>query len=406
MKVLIAGGGGYIGSNIAWYLLKGGHVPVVLDNWSASNYEGIAGIDSISAEANRCRSATTAFEHFKFDAVIFSVAPPPVARPMASKAEQVFPATLGSGVVLSELCAKHGVKRVILLSSGRVYGDTPEEGVSEDAPLRPLDLQARADACNEQVFQAYGEQETFSLTILRLFNVAGAGFGGKYSERHHPERHVIPALLSAQASGKKFVIWGDGLATSDGTAVRDFVHVQDVAEAVRLNLEKPLNKKTDIFNVASHKGYSVKEVIEVVESLTDKEVAFECRPDSALRAACRVGDNTRILKALGWEPRYSLIQDIIASQWEALKQTLAEADSQEDEEAALAESAELFGEIAVKLGFITQDDIKKALAVQKKDIAQGKPHRLIGLVMLEEGMIDNAQLIELLRYYDQGADNV
>jgi len=400
MKILIAGGGGYIGSNIAWYLLKGGHVPVVLDNWSAEVSEAISGIDVVPGDAGVMTSAKTAFEHFQFDAMIYAIAPSPVARPLSYKAEQVFPDSVGSAVVLSKLCCDFNVNRIILLSSSSVYGETSEEGAAEDAPLEPLNIIGQAELCNERIFQGYADQGAFSLSILRIFNVAGASFDGKHGEYHNPERHIIPSLLNVIKSDTMFKLWGDKLPTPDGTAVRDFVHVQDVSEAVRLNLEKPFSRKTSIYNICSGCGFSVKQIIKEAEEFTSTEVPVEVMPDSSPRAAFRVGKNTKISNELGWEPKYSSIDEMLRSQWE---EKSAGSDKKKLHESPLYESAssELFGEIAIKLGFISKKEVKEALMIQQKDIKAGKPHRLIGLVMLEEGMIDNGQLIELLRYYEQ-----
>jgi UDP-glucose 4-epimerase len=400
MKVLVAGGGGYIGSHCAWYLRRGGHVPLVLDNWNGGRADRVAGLDVVTADADDRARARAAFEHFKFDALVFAVAPHPMPRPARALPEHLCPALLGSGVVLSELCTRFEVGRVVLLSTGHVYGETPPQGAEESAPVRPVCLEGEASVCLEGIFGCYASRGSFSLTTLRLFRVAGAEPERDNGEEHLPERHAIPQCLYALLNGRRFTLWGPSLPTPDGTAVRDFVHVLDVAEAVRLSLEQPSPPPAAVYNVCTGRGTSVREVMAEAERVANRTLIVEPGGAGGEPAAWRVGRRDTIHDALGWEPRHSTLAEIVGSQWEfLLARSRTRQDARENGTAGSG-SAELIGEVAVKLGFVRPEDVTRALAIQEEDARAGRPRRLLGLVMLEAGIISNAQLIEILRYYD------
>ncbi len=401
MKVLIAGGGGYIGSHCAWYLVRGGHVPVVLDNWTGGRADRVEGMDVVTADADDRSKARIAFEHFKFDALLFSVAPRPVPRPARQLPEQLCPTLLGSGVVLAELCARFGVQKVIVLSSGAVYGQTDPAGVSEEAPQSPCCLPGEVAVSLERVFRCYAGYEAFALTVLRLFNVAGAEPEGTIGEERFAERHLIPTCLKALRDGSPFTLWGDNLPTPDGSAVRDFVHVLDVAEAVRLSLERPSPPRLAVYNVCSGTGRSVREILAAGEAVAQRTLTVEAGGPRENQVAWRVGSPRRIREELGWEQRHSSLEEILQTQWVFLQARGGEDAPAQKTAPGEASSAELFGEVAVKLGFVGPQDVKRALAIQREDAKASKPRRLLGLVMLEEGIITNAQLIEILRYYEK-----
>ncbi len=400
MKVLIAGGGGYIGSHIAWYLVKAGHKPVVMDNWSSGRPERVDGIDLSTAEAQERPKARAAFEHFAFDAAVFAVAPPLEARPQRLRASKMIPACVGGAVVLGELCARFGVANVVVLSSGAVYGATGLDGVPEDAPERPECLRGDVDLCMERIFGGYAAEGAFGLHVLRLFNVAGASPDGGNGEAHDPERHLVPVAIRALLKGVRLPVWGAHLATPDGSAVRDFVHVLDVAEAVRLCLEGPPRRGHACYNVAAGRGTSVREVIAAAERVAGKSAAVVPGTPDVPVVGVRVGRIEKIQKALGWEPRHSAIEEILATQWDFARHVAR--DAPEDGPLSTEEtSANLFGEVAFKLGFVRREDVALALRKQQEDVAAGRPHRLLGIVMLQENMITSAQLIEILRCYEQ-----
>ncbi len=400
MKVLIAGGGGYIGSHVAWYLVKAGHMPVVLDNWSNGRPERVDGIDLATGEAHERPKARAVFDHFSFDAAVFAIAPPMDARPQRVRASKLIPSAVGSAVVLGELCARLGVANVVVLSSGLVYGDTGLEGAAEDAPERPQCLRGDVDLCIERIFGGYAAEGAFALHVLRLFNVAGANPDGSNGEAHEPERHLIPVLARALGRGARVPIWGAHLPTPDGSPVRDFVSVMDVAEAVRLSLEDPSRRGQVCFNISSGRGTSVTEVVRAAERVTGTSVhTVPGTPDVPVMAV-RVGRSEAIQKALGWEPRHSALDEIFGTQWNFVR--CAQAQAAEEKPPPAAEtSAHLFGEVAIRLGFVRRQDVERALRIQEEEVAARKPHRLLGIVMLQEGMLTGAQLIEILRCYER-----
>jgi len=400
MKVLIAGGGGYIGSHLAWDLHRAGEVPIILDNWRGGRPDRLAGLDVVTADADERSRARIAFEHFKFDACVFAVAPPAVPRPARFLPEQLLPSLLGSAVVLGELCARFRVGKVVVLSSASVYGATPPEGVDEERPLEGSGLAASAARSLEGIFGAYAREGAFSLTVLRLFSVAGADSGGKLGEEHLPERHLVPCCLTALRDGRPFTLWGEKLGTPDGTAIRDFVHVLDVVKAVKLSLDHDEAQPVRTYNVSSGVGNSVRRVLEAAEGITGRKLTVAGGGRDEGVVACSVGRSERIRSELRWEPAHSSLEKILKTQWEYLLKRGEDARGvrgAEEEEPPV----ERFGEVAVKLGFVRPEDVERALRVQKEDAARGRPRRLLGLVMLEEGIITNAQLIEILRYYDR-----
>lgn len=400
MKVLIAGGGGYIGSHVAWYLVKAGHIPVVFDNWSNGRPERVDGIDLSTGEAHERPKAKVAFEHFSFDAAVYAVAPPLEARPQRPRASKFIPSSVGGAVVLGELCARFGVTNVVVLSSGAVYGDTGMDGASEDTPERPECLRGDMDMCIERIFGGYAAEGAFALHVLRLFNVAGANPDGSNGEVHDPERHLVPVLVKALCRGARFPAWGTNLPTPDGSPLRDFVHVMDVAEAVRLCLEDPSRRGQVCYNVSSGRGTSVREVIRAAERVTGKSVNLVTGTPEVPVVAVRIGRSDAIQNALGWEPRHSGLDEILSTQWNFAHGAHEQA-SKEKPSPVAETSAHLFGEVAIRLGFVRPADVERALRLQQEEVDAGKPHRLLGIVMLQEGMLTGAQLIEILRCYER-----
>jgi len=392
MKVLIAGGGGYIGSFLAWHLRDYGFAVVVQDNWQGGEADRVRSFDVVSCPCDRKPEARTPFEHFTFDAVVFAVGPAWTPRPAVPPPELFLPSYVGSAVVLSEMCARFGVKHVVVLSDGAVYGDTGPEGVPEDAPAKSESLRSAGALACERIFSAYAACGSYAVTVLRLFGVAGADPSGGRGERHKPERHVIPCCLEAIRGNVPFTVWGTEYPTPDGTAARDYLHVLDVVEAVRLVLEKPQASGIRLYNICSGRAHTVRAVLKEAAEVTTVAPEIIEGPAAPQSPAWRVGNAQRLRKELGWKPLRSDLRSILESQWEFL---------QVEKPRELTETAERFGQVAVKLGFVTPEEVRRALAIQQEDARSGRPRRLLGLVLLEEGLIDNQQLIEILKYYER-----
>ena len=221
------------------------------------------------------------------------------------------------GLNLFSVMAKQGVKKLVFSSSASVYGDPIHTPIPEECPVNPKSPYGEGKAFLERVLEWYDKAYGLRSVSLRYFNAAGADPGGSTGEDHDPETHLIPLIFQAICTQEPICIFGDDYPTDDGTAIRDYVHVTDLADAHVLALEAlGKNASTSILNLGSGKGYSVMEIIEAAEKVTGKTVPYKVGPRRQGDPAILIASSEKARAVLGWAPRLSSLEDIIRTAWQ------------------------------------------------------------------------------------------
>ncbi|MBI3576846.1 UDP-glucose 4-epimerase GalE [Candidatus Gottesmanbacteria bacterium] len=316
MKVLVTGGAGYIGSITNWLLRKQGFETVVFDNLSCGHKEAVGETPLVVGDLTKKADVSSLFEHHQFDAVVHFAALALAGESMERPADYYFNNIVG-GINLLEAMKTVGCKHIVFSSTCALYGTPKQLPVAEAAPINPESVYASSKRMVEEILAWYGKLYDIRYTNLRYFNASGALLDGSLGEDHDPETHLIPIALSVAAGKQKELLMnGDDYDTPDGTCIRDYIHVLDLADAHVKALEY-LTKggKSDSFNLGVGKGYSNKEVLDAVEQAVGKEIPKKIVGRRAGDPAAIWADNTKAKKVLGWEPKYSDLKTIVGSAW-------------------------------------------------------------------------------------------
>jgi UDP-glucose-4-epimerase GalE len=311
-SVLVTGGAGYIGSTTARLLSESGFIPVVLDNLSQGKAENVKWGPLIVGDLCDRKFIQQVFEDFEVTAVIHFAAKASVSEsiqdPIGYYSHNVL-----STLNLLEAMLKARVEAIIFSSSCSTYGEYDSEEISEDFEQRPINPYGLSKLIGERVIQDVARRSNISYAILRYFNVAGADLDGLIHEEHEPEHHLIPRILSAITTGHPLTIFGSDFPTPDGTAVRDFVHVVDLAHAHVLALKQLLGGKDHlILNLGAGKGYSVKQIVDTF-NLMGMPVPVQFGPRREGDPARLVSNISRAKSLLGWTPVNSDILNVLES---------------------------------------------------------------------------------------------
>jgi len=315
MRVLVVGGAGYIGSVTSEILLKNGHEVVVLDNLSRGHRELVpVGADLHVADTSDTSEIFNILRLTKPDAVMHFAALSLVGESVKEPA-LYFKNNVSNGLNLLDAMIAADVKNLIFSSTAAVYGEPSGSPISEDFELKPTNPYGESKLAFEKILRWYGSAYPINYTCLRYFNAAGATDNA--GECHSPETHLIPLVLDA-ASGQRseITVFGDDYPTADGTCIRDYIHVVDLAEAHILALEHMRATGTNnVFNLGNGHGHSVLEVIESARRVTGRDIKIQ-------KSARRMGDpsilvasNQHINKTLGWQPKLGNIDDIVRDAW-------------------------------------------------------------------------------------------
>jgi UDP-glucose-4-epimerase GalE len=213
--------------------------------------------------------------------------------------------------------AQTNVKRLVFSSTAAVYGTPEVVPIPEDSPFAPVSPYGESKVMVETMLGWFDKIHALRSISLRYFNAAGADPQGRLGEEHDPETHLIPLLFRAIRTGEPITVFGEDYATPDGTCIRDYIHVSDLAEAHILAVEKLLAEaKTDAMNVGTGSGHSVREVIRAVEDVTGKKVPFVMGPRREGDPPVLVADSAKLRGALGWQPRHSDLREIVSTAWQ------------------------------------------------------------------------------------------
>lgn len=316
MKILVTGGAGYIGSFMVKTLLDRGDEVVVIDSLEKGHTENLD-TRAIFLQGNilDAEFIDGAFTNHKFDAVIHFAAYISMAESM-EKPEIYFHNNVFVTLNLLEAMLKHGVNKIIFSSTAGVYGNPQVVPIPENHPKNPENPYGESKWMVERLLYWFAKQRGISSVALRYFNAAGAALDGSMGEAHDPETHLIPNVMKAALSGSSFKLFGDDYKTKDGSCVRDYVHVLDLAQAHLCALQKLTTDQGYFdYNVGTGNGYSNKEVVTMVKEVSGKDFPVEIHPRRPGDANELIADCSKIKTELGFSPKYSDLKNIIESAW-------------------------------------------------------------------------------------------
>jgi len=314
--ILVVGGAGYIGSHMVVCLKQAGFTPIVFDNLSTGHRDAVLDAEFIQGDLADVTLLDEVFAQHHFLAVMHFASFIQVGESVQQPAKY-YQNNVTNTLNLLQALLKHKVKHFIFSSTAAVYGDPQSILMDEAHPKNPVNPYGHTKRMVEIMLEDFSRSYDFHFMSLRYFNAAGADPAGRLRERHEPETHLIPLLLQAAAGQRASVtLYGKDYATPDGTCIRDYIHVMDLCEAHLLALKALLDgKKSNTYNLGTGQGHSVKQVIDVAQKVTQKNIPIiegERRPGDP---AILVADPTRAIHELGWVPNYSSLEKIIEDAW-------------------------------------------------------------------------------------------
>ena len=328
MKILVTGGAGYIGGTVSGLLVQKGHKAVVFDNLSHGRKDLLpSGADFVEGELGDRAAIENIFiaaksEGEPFDGVLHFAALIEAGESMVHP-EEFFRNNTASTLTLLEAMLAHGPRRLVFSSTAAVYGEPKSVPIEEDAQLKPTNAYGESKLLVEHMLGWMHRIHGLRSAALRYFNVAGAPEGPQgvtRGEAHEPESHLIPLVLDVALGRRASIrIYGDDYATPDGTCIRDYIHVSDLAEAHLLALAAletdEAAKHRLIFNLGNGQGFSVREVIESARRVTGHAIPAELHPRRAGDPAVLVASSAKAIRELGWKPSYTKLDDIVRTAW-------------------------------------------------------------------------------------------
>jgi len=318
MNVLVAGGAGYIGSHTTKRLKESGHNPVIYDNGARGHrvVAEILKVPAIFSDLNDSRTVANALRTHKIDCVMHFAAYAYVGESV-EKPLMYYQNNVATTISVLQAMQEAGVKQFVFSSTCATYGDPPSVPITEDMPKNPVSPYGRSKLMVEQILQdvPLGWKD-FKFAALRYFNASGCAMDGSLGEDHDPETHLIPVILQAILGVRPGItVFGTDYPTKDGTNIRDYIHVDDLADAHIAAMEK-LGQQSQIFaNLGTGRGFSVKEIIATAEKVTGKKVPVTYGPRRAGDAIALYADPSRAKKLLGWEAKHKEPESIIPSAW-------------------------------------------------------------------------------------------
>jgi len=316
-RVLVTGGAGYIGSHVVAALEEQGNTVLTYDNLSTGHRDAVLAGDFVAGDLADAALLDRTLRDFRPDAVMHFAAFIEVGESVRDPLKY-YHNNGANAINLLRSMERAGVHVFIFSSTAAVYGNPATALIAEGHALNPINPYGQAKAFVEQVLLDASLAQKLRYVSLRYFNAAGADPRGRLGERHDPESHLIPlALQAARGKRRRLSIYGGDYPTPDGTCIRDFIHVMDLAEAHLLSLEHLMaGGASDVFNCGYGHGYSVREVIQAAGTVTGTAIPAEVVPRRPGDAAVLVADSSRLKAKLNWKPRYDDLPFIIRTAWE------------------------------------------------------------------------------------------
>jgi UDP-arabinose 4-epimerase len=313
--VLVTGGAGYIGSHTAKALAKSGLTPVTYDSLVNGHQWAVQWGPFVEGDIGDKARLLETIRHYEINAVVHFAAFAYVGESMR-RPELYFENNVTKSLALLDAVTEAGVEHVVFSSSCATYGMPAQMPITEDTPQSPVNPYGETKLIIERALRWYGAAHQFSWAALRYFNAAGADPDGQLGEVHSPETHLIPLVLDSALGRGSVDVFGDDYPTRDGTCVRDYIHVSDLAEAhVRALDYLTKGGESIAVNLGTGQGYSVRQVITAVEQITDRTVAHRIVGRREGDPAILVADPSLAGKVLNWHPTHSHLESIVSSAW-------------------------------------------------------------------------------------------
>ena len=317
MNILVVGGAGYIGAHAVNLLKKEGYNPVIYDDLSKGHEEvaGILGVKLIKGDLGDQNKIKEVLEQEKIEAVMHFSAFIEVGESVDSPAKY-YNNNVSKVLELLDAMVESNVKYFVFSSTAATFGEPQSEKINEEHPQNPINPYGRTKLMVEEILKDYEKAYGLKSVVLRYFNASGSDENGIIGESHNPETHLIPLILQAVSGKRKSIkVYGTDYNTKDGTCIRDFVHVYDLAKAHILGMRKMISENTSLnYNLGSGEGFSVNELIEKAKEITGVDFTVENDERRAGDPAVLVADSAKAKKELGWDIEYDL-NSIISSAW-------------------------------------------------------------------------------------------
>lgn len=312
MKLLVTGGAGYVGSVCAQVLLEAGHEVVVVDNFTTGNRAAVPA-DARLVEGDVRDVAAEVLAEGGFDGVIHFAARSLVGESM-EKPEEYWQHNVVTSLALLDAMRANGVTNLVFSSTAATYGEPEVVPITEDMPTSPTNPYGASKLAIDYIITSYAQAHGLGATSLRYFNVAGAY--GQIGENREIETHLIPLVLQVALGHRdRIFMFGDDWPTPDGTPVRDYIHIRDLADAHVLALETNEPGTHRIYNLGSGDGYSVRQVIEMCRQVTGHPIPAEVAPRRAGDPATLIASSAKIQEELGWNPTRTDLETIVTDAW-------------------------------------------------------------------------------------------
>ena len=317
MNILVTGGAGYVGSHVVEELLKtGDHRVVILDNLQKGHRESLLGGEFIEGDLADTSLLYRIFAQHDIEAVVHMAADSLVGESVQHP-DKYFHNNVTNGLNLLNAMVRHSARYIVFSSTAAVYGEPIATPITEEHPQAPTNPYGESKLFFERIMARYDHAYGLRHISLRYFNAAGASPSGKIGEDHRPETHLIPIILEVALGQREHVtICGTDYDTPDGTCVRDYIHVGDLAAAHLLALEALAEgAESSVYNLGNGEGFSVREVIDMVEKVVGKPIAREEGERRPGDPAVLVASSQRIIQELGWRPKYHDLETIVETAW-------------------------------------------------------------------------------------------
>ncbi len=314
MRVLVTGGAGYIGSVTVERLVEAGHAVVVLDTLVTGHKESVPdGVELIIDTLGHREVVAAALVEHRIDVVLHCAARSLVGQSMEDPG-LYYRENVSGGITLLDALHDSGIDRIVFSSTAAVYGEPEKVPIRENAPTRPVSPYGASKLAFEGAMAWYSVYGLRSVS-LRYFNVAGAS--RLRGERHEPETHLIPNVLQAARQGPALTIFGDDYPTADGTAIRDYIHVLDLADAhiAALELTDQIEPSAEIANLGSGGGFSVRQVLDAAREVVGRPIPYQYGPRRMGDPPVLIASNDRARELLDWRPTRGTLEEMIGSAW-------------------------------------------------------------------------------------------
>ena len=317
MAILVLGGAGYIGSHTVYELIDAGRDVVIADNLETGHIEAVHPKAKFYQGDIRNREfVDSVFESEQIDGVIHFAANSLVGESMTNPLKYYDNNLCGTKVLLESMVA-HGIDKIVFSSTAATYGEPERVPILETDKTEPTNCYGETKLSMEKMFKWVGKAHGLRFVSLRYFNACGAHVSGKIGEAHNPESHLIPLILQVPNGQRDFIsIFGDDYDTKDGTCIRDYIHVTDLAQAHILAMDYLMaGGESNIFNLGNGIGFTVKEVIDTARKVTGHPIPAKITPRRAGDPAQLIASSEKAKTVLGWHPEHADLEEIIATAW-------------------------------------------------------------------------------------------